>query len=438
MNRIHGSTDAAQIQRFPAKTYNWVDSEDSEIVEGILEQLSSKVEESYNFVLNNPDDPIFDEIDGYTRRWLDVYAGFQQDGSREFIHAAFGYAIESYACKTGLPEVPSGYSIRLQATRGATRPDIVIKKGKTDLAWFDITSDAQAGHILEKFHSGWGTLGYIAELLYPSLDPLKLGLNGGGAQVQERNIARSIRMLMIREKLKAHLAKIVANIPEPYQGKGGVARQMEHIQNVLGDQLNGGERLTRIPALSVLVMAGKNPGHYGFKGKDAKGGKKEIAEEVIYQSAVQELEPAEQDEYNNRVSKLTDSLQPAPSTGLFQENWGFEKEAAALTDTPFHAAYQSDIPQSLFPPVWLGKQPFSLPGTGYSPAPDEGTSGSIILDDFPVWNTASEKGFAPTDIFASNIASGRDVTAPTDMEEDESDASDMEDDEELETDDGEE
>ena len=63
----------------------------------------------------------------------------------------------------------------LQVASGHTRPDIVLTQPDgTVVAWLDITSDGSQGHVKLKTGAGWTTHPYVAEILYPALDPQEI------------------------------------------------------------------------------------------------------------------------------------------------------------------------------------------------------------------------------------------------------------------------
>ena len=154
------------------------------------------------------------DVDGYTRLWGDtanIIAGVDPNtlegddlqeyrSARRFSNARYGYAVESLACsnhdalQTALPD---GYTYQLQAGRGMTRPDIVVRDDDDDeVAWFDITSENSINHIDRKTHSGWRNKPYVAEILYPTMtniDTLAQGNTNIAARVVRRNAFRRRR-----------------------------------------------------------------------------------------------------------------------------------------------------------------------------------------------------------------------------------------------------
>jgi hypothetical protein len=147
-------------------------------------------------------------VDGYTTLWQDTALllmadrdGLVEDDqaaevavAKSFGAARYGYAIESHACAQALGgALPDGYAYQLQASRGMTRPDIVVfDDSKAEVGWFDITSEGSLGHIDLKTGSSWKTKPYVAEFTYPPLDVSHLGTGklSIGEKVKIRNAVR--------------------------------------------------------------------------------------------------------------------------------------------------------------------------------------------------------------------------------------------------------
>jgi hypothetical protein len=151
-------------------------------------------------------DTLADE--GYELLWKDtavILAAGEPDGSdadelaeykaaTRFAPARYGYAIESVSSRQTdalQGALGVGYSFQLQASRGMTRPDIVVTRlaDNSEVGWFDITSEGQKEHIFRKTGSGWKTKPYVFEITYPTLDPTKIGTGkkGIGERVAIKN-----------------------------------------------------------------------------------------------------------------------------------------------------------------------------------------------------------------------------------------------------------
>jgi hypothetical protein len=98
---------------------------------------------------------------------LDTTTNTFEDGAA--VPRQAGYWIESYATKVVDPAPGGGLTRLRQATRGRSRPDVVLQKGNVDLAWLDITSDKSEGHIFDKDSDGWNSTPYVTEVTYPGL-----------------------------------------------------------------------------------------------------------------------------------------------------------------------------------------------------------------------------------------------------------------------------
>lgn len=135
------------------------------------------------------------------------YLGSHNDP--QFFEAHYGYAVEEYVnlhIDSGTPAVPNGYKVKTQVTHGGTRPDIVIFKGNTEIAWLDITSERSVRHIYGKDCSWKTARPFTAELSYPDFDRSQISTGGGG--VAARALANSIvrRDAVFQRTLMAYLA----------------------------------------------------------------------------------------------------------------------------------------------------------------------------------------------------------------------------------------
>lgn len=140
------------------------------------------------------------------RQWCsDAKAYLRGSHEVNFIAARYGYAVEEYVnlgILGGFPAVPSGYTVALQVTHMYTRPDIVIlrsgaNRANAEIAWLDITNQKSEWHVSHKTGNWENGKPFIAELLYPDFDPLRINLGIGG--IASRAAANSIAR---REKVK--------------------------------------------------------------------------------------------------------------------------------------------------------------------------------------------------------------------------------------------
>jgi len=136
------------------------------IVKNFATLLDSCVEKAYKYVIAKPDLGKFHDLDGHTSKWVQKIKNKKAGNA---LSTFFGYAVESI---TGalLPSTFQDLKVFTQASRGDTRPDIVLRRNLKDIAWLDITASNSAGHINNKA-GGWGDAAaarYAVEVTYPS------------------------------------------------------------------------------------------------------------------------------------------------------------------------------------------------------------------------------------------------------------------------------
>ena len=231
------------------------------------------------------------DSDNHVKRWkvtaqilIDENAGTRnanaavvQKANRE-MYMHYGYAVESHTstevndlCTTHLPK---GYTCPLQVTYGSTRPDIVVRDDHgQDEAWFDLTSDASAGHIWGKQSSKWKSMSNVAEITYPALDKASVGtgtMSPGAARAMKAKIAGA------RRKRERELDDVRQEFidtweeDEPSTKRGRQDRAREIIADLLG------EDVTPTEAKDVLRAIDLDPLDYGWAGGYGKkvGGSK--------------------------------------------------------------------------------------------------------------------------------------------------------------------
>lgn len=134
----------------------------------IASTIDSAVQSAREEALNWRD---FSSSKGHLGQWYKAANDFYTtQKSKKFIHARFGYAVETLACQK-LASTIEGLSVSQQVTSGHTRPDIVVKDSDFTVAWMDITSLGSKEHIFSKSGSGWRNNPFIYEIMY---DQLKL------------------------------------------------------------------------------------------------------------------------------------------------------------------------------------------------------------------------------------------------------------------------
>lgn len=239
------------------------------------------------------DDPMTvpEAYDNYLTRWTKVYAAYVEDGDHPFLYTAFGYAVESYTnfqIEQGVLDasLPPGHRIRLQAARGATRPDIVVQDGTgVDVGWFDITASGSIYHIDGKSGGGWDAMPYVAEVLYPSLDRTQLGRNG-------RSPAEGVKLRSAAKQQKAQFAATVESLHGHMVSwskdvVGNKAENRAMLETKLGALLNDGVKVTPAAAKSLLayvadVIGVDHFGTFGYTGAYANGRDRETADDLLY------------------------------------------------------------------------------------------------------------------------------------------------------------
>lgn len=138
-------------------------------VEQIVDVVETQVDHARGLSLN------WNALDFNDTGYIGVWASTARDYFNnpkqvpKFIHARFGYAIETFAC-ANLPAQHAGLTINFQVSTGHTRPDIVLTHPADGVVgWLDITSFDSFGHILGKDGAGWRTKPFVYEIFYKPL-----------------------------------------------------------------------------------------------------------------------------------------------------------------------------------------------------------------------------------------------------------------------------
>ena len=210
---------------------------------------------------------------GYIGQWITAADTFFKNPSvaPPFIHARFGYAIETLACNN-LPEDFKGLTVHKQFTAGSTRPDLVLRDTETEeqIAWIDITAEASAGHIRGKDGGGWKTRPFVCEILYNSLD-LKEILGGNSPVLKEvgdylANRAQVSEEEKEKQKIRARNVLIELREKTDWQtGYGNAKEKMEITKDCVEKQLgiNLGDSWKK-NLKGLLAWVEVNDGPYGF------------------------------------------------------------------------------------------------------------------------------------------------------------------------------
>ena len=219
----------------------------------------------------------FENESGYLGTWYKTAKSYAESSFEEdidFVHARFGYAIETLVSKT-LNAKEYGLNVDLQVASGHTRPDIVLTlDDKTVVAWLDITSEGSKGHVKKKDSTGWKTHPYVAEILYDALDPKEI-LTGGsnpinklkGEYFKEKVENRDQSYSEVKKEMKDKV-KSIATTHSFSNPHGNQSEKKELVKRefntAFGSSFLGGN--TNQIAKGTLSGLEFNPGHFGFKG----------------------------------------------------------------------------------------------------------------------------------------------------------------------------
>jgi hypothetical protein len=230
---------------------------------------------------------------GYLGRWARVFkvfraAPFGLGHKTPFLKAAFGYAVEELAGQRlrarPLSSLPHGCAISWQAGRASTRPDVIVTRGGADVAWLDITSSGSEGHVLAKQHTKWKRGGlWVAELVYPSLEPEQLG--AGSRSAEERTASKEWAEQFRQFKLawNERVARVsaflddVASSDAFAQTATNQAKKRLLVERQLARFFGHQGKVTPQFAKGVLALANKSLGAFGYRGLNIVGRNTEAA-----------------------------------------------------------------------------------------------------------------------------------------------------------------
>ncbi|SEW25774.1 hypothetical protein SAMN05428988_3675 [Chitinophaga sp. YR573] len=122
-----------------------------------LGEIDKLVQIAYLYLCNNPTIPQYVSLNGYTSYWLQLLkseqigynASEEAEFSKSLLSAAAGYVIESIVTND-IGGTVNGYAVTAQVTKGNTRPDLILSKEGKEVAWVDITSSGDEGHVKRK------------------------------------------------------------------------------------------------------------------------------------------------------------------------------------------------------------------------------------------------------------------------------------------------
>lgn len=223
-----------------------------------------------------------DSESGYLKSWAETAEAYfsNPDEVKEFLHARFGYAVETLCCQ-GLNVKEEGLTVNFQVASGMTRPDIVLTdpdSKEAEVAWIDITASDSTGHIKKKAGSGWATRPVVAEVTYPSLDPTELLQHNSSAILQgigqlnlKKHAVSQAHKELAMENLQDDFDMFIADSEHNFSSSSGnQSKKKKAVTGFFEAQglLSADSKHSQQTAKSALVKMGKTPGHFGYK----KGG----------------------------------------------------------------------------------------------------------------------------------------------------------------------
>jgi hypothetical protein len=219
----------------------------------------------------------FSNESGYLKNWYkNANQQYQLGGNGDvnFLHASFGYAVETLACEQ-LSNVEFGLNIGLQVASGHTRPDVEIKDDADNIvSWMDITTDAEKNHTNKKTGSGWKTHPYVCEILYPSLVSDEVFTASDHPFFSQEGQLLTSKAKNRREATEGVMLDMYGAIdsfkeenPE-FTGPGGNQNNKKSVVKdfalqEFGEEF-GGKKINQTMA-STFNYLGFNSGHFGFK-----------------------------------------------------------------------------------------------------------------------------------------------------------------------------
>ncbi len=181
-------------------SYRTTDNVDAKACDQFEKELDTATDKAYNHVIAAPDLSRYNDLDGYIGNWNKSFQkiAVDEEASRQMIPAYFGYAVESLATKVYPPDAPTGYDAYLQVTAEGTRPDVVLARGREEVAWYDLTAQKSKGHINKK-SAAWENVPHVSEILYPSIIEETLGQMILQKDVSDYEGVDTTRLEMIKE-----------------------------------------------------------------------------------------------------------------------------------------------------------------------------------------------------------------------------------------------
>lgn len=292
----------------------WRPNQQTQELNEIARKIDQAVQSAATHVLNNPTDSQVLSVDGYTRRWGAAYNVFRTENDEDFLPATFGYAVESVACKMYFTPVRAaanelGLKVVLQATRGGSRPDIVLKdKSGKDVAWFDITSDRSVTHIDRKNSTKWLTLTDVAEITYPAFDKTKLALRSSSSSEQTHALAGAAELLVLKQKRAEKMKWLADNLPAADLTIGDTRERCKNTEKQVSALFGLTKKLAPTTTKSLLELGGKKPSDYGYTGSHKNGRNREAALELLISDDDLTISDDDISQYNDHVVSLWSEL----------------------------------------------------------------------------------------------------------------------------------
>jgi hypothetical protein len=196
---------------------------------------------------------------GYIYRWQEVYLQYVESGQTEDLAKCFGYAVEAlvtFQVEQGelAAYLPHGYEIGLQVSIGHTRPDLVVfDQARNQVGWFDITSSGSVDHIFKKMGTGWHTKPFVAEVLYPQLNPAML--SASHSPVSDAAKRRSLTNTVKRKK-EARIEALGVAVKSVYNAMNATSKsgKQAHFETQMGLKVADGSKIAPRAAKSLLSM----------------------------------------------------------------------------------------------------------------------------------------------------------------------------------------
>nr|WP_315249101.1 hypothetical protein [uncultured Duganella sp.] len=234
-----------------------------------VKSFDEAVYKAYQYVLHVPGMGKYKDMDsGHIARWLELWQTYERTRVPDPMMAAtFGYAVETLATLVYMPPAPDGCHLELQGGRGNTRPDVVLKRGTTDIGWLDITTKAMGGHIWDK--AGWDASRlYLVEIGYPSMELAHFAPTANyDDNVDETAFRKRNYWMSQQQKVRRVVWRALGSteFPAPRrQAWSPTLEQSRRSEAIAKISRYFNVQLDEDTAASALYAMGRNPKSYGF------------------------------------------------------------------------------------------------------------------------------------------------------------------------------